>query len=183
MQNTNRGISNWLAVVLVIIILIGAGVAYATYQRQQTKITNLSNQLSSIQKKYDSSCPSSTQKPSTTQTCPDYSYKSTNGTTAVIYSPLKDASPSNPVAIIGEIPGNWSSEAQFPVKLIDSKGTAIAQATANVLGNWQTTNLVPFSVQLTYTGSLSGTGTIVLQKDNPSGLSSKDDSISIPVNF
>lgn len=183
MKNEVRGLSNWLAIILIIITLVGVSVAYIVYTQQQAKITDLNNQLSSLQKKANTPCPTLIQQPNMILTCPDYSFKSSKGINAIIYSPAKNAIVTSPVAIIGEIPGNWSFEAQFPVKLIDSQGNVISKAAANVLGDWQTTNPTPFSVQLTYPGQPYGVGTIVLQKDNPSGLPANDDSISIPIHF
>ena len=85
--------------------------------------------------------------------------------------------------IVGEIPGNWSFEASFPIKLKDSNGKVLSQTNAHVLGDWTTTNYVIFSAQLTFPSQPSGSGELVLEKDNPSGLAQNDDSVSLPVNF
>jgi hypothetical protein len=101
----------------------------------------------------------------------------------LLFSPPTDATISSPVAVLGKIPGSWSFEAQFPIQLKDGSGKVVAQTTAQVLGDWMTNQLVPFSAQLTYQTTPSGNGTLVLQKDNPSGLSANADSISIPIKF
>lgn len=184
MKDSEQGMSNWVAALVVtIVVLVGAGATYAAYMWQQATITDLHNQVSTLQSQVNKSCPSETTQPTMMQTCPSYSYKSAKGVEAIIYTPGESDTLSSPVGIVGKVPGNWSFEAQFPVKLLDSKGNVVAQAPATVLGTWQTTTLEPFSVQLTYSSHPTGTGTLVLQKDNPSGLPSNDDSISISVHF
>lgn len=184
MKDSEQGISNLVMVLIAaIIILVGICAVYVTYASQQRRINDLNNQVSTLQNQSNKSCPSSLSQSETNQICPDYSYKSVKGVTATVYTPMKNDISSSPVGVIGKIPGNWSSEAQFPVKLLDSQGNVVAQAPATILGTWQTTNPEPFSVQLTYSASLAGTGTLILQKDNPSGLPANDDSISIPIRF
>ena len=46
-----------------------------------------------------------------------------------------------------------------------------------------TTDFVPFSVTLTFVKPATATGTLVLQKDNPSGLPEHDASVEMPVQF
>ncbi|HEU4966673.1 MAG TPA: hypothetical protein VFT53_04280 [Candidatus Saccharimonadales bacterium] len=52
-----------------------------------------------------------------------------------------------------------------------------------VLGDWQTTQLAPFTATLTYGSARTGSGTLVLHNDNPSGLPEKADTVSVPVIF
>jgi hypothetical protein len=84
--------------------------------------------------------------------------------------------------VAGLVPGNWSFEASFPVQLRNSGGSVIAQQAAHVDGEWMTSEIQPFTVLLTYSAA-AGSGTLVLQKDNPSGLPANDDSVSIPVDY
>jgi len=91
---------------------------------------------------------------------------------------------ASPLTITGEIPGNWSFEASFPVNLADSEGKTIAQHSAHLEGDWMTTDYVPFTATLTFTAPTENkNGTLVLHKDNPSGLPQNDDAIEIPVTF
>ena len=91
-------------------------------------------------------------------------------------------------SVIGRARGNWYFEASFPVKLLDKNGkviaTAIAQAQVDPTGDgasWMTTNFVPFRADLHVPQSFIGPATLVLQKDNPSGLPEHDASISFPI--
>lgn len=110
-------------------------------------------------------------------------YTSQKGVTVRVYVPLAHSKLVSPVAVLGQVPGNWSYEASFPMKLIDGNGKVIAQGAGQLLGDWMTDQLVPFSGKLTYSSSgvMHGDGSLVLQKDNPSGLAAKDDSVSVPV--
>ena len=162
-------------IILAAVLIAGAG--YAAYIVQQQKINDLNKQITSLRSQLgDNNQPAFPVKP-------NYTVTSKKGVHITVYYPTANAKVASPVAVIGEIPGNWSFEASFPVKLLDSTGATIASGKGNVLGNWMTSTLVPFSAQLTYTGSPSGAGTLVLQKDNPSGLAANDDSAEITVHF
>ena len=91
---------------------------------------------------------------------------------------------TSPLKISGEIPGNWSFEASFPVVLLDPTRKIIGQTTATVDGEWMTSEYVPFTATLTFEPpSAGGGGLLTLRKDNPSGLPENDDTIEIPVAF
>lgn len=91
---------------------------------------------------------------------------------------------SSLVTITGEVPGNWSFEADFPVVLTDWDGKIIAQEPATLQGDWMTTDYVPFTVTLEFeTPTVSKNGALILHKDNPSGLPQNVDAIEIPVTY
>lgn len=91
---------------------------------------------------------------------------------------------SSPLTVTGEARGTWYFEASFPVKLLDQSGNTIATAVATAQGDWMTTDFVPFTATLTFPAQPSGsTGTLVLEKDNPSGLPQNADSLSITIQF
>lgn len=101
-----------------------------------------------------------------------------------IDSPRPNAVISSPLSISGTARGNWYFEASFPVELRDEKGNILVQHYAEAQGEWMTTEFVPFKSTLTFTKPASGTkGTLILRKDNPSGLPENDDSLIIPVRF
>jgi len=100
-------------------------------------------------------------------------------------SPLPNATVSSPITITGEARGNWYFEASFPIFLTDWDGKIIAQGIATAQGEWMTTEFVPFKATLKYNfadaGQYSNRGTLILKKDNPSGLPEHDDALEIPV--
>ncbi len=146
----------------------------------QHKVNDLNNEISSLKSQISKLSPSAAGESQQTR---NYVHTSIKGVKITVFDPLSNSKVSSDVGIIGEVPGSWSFEASFPIKLEDGKGNLIAQTAAHVLGNWTTTELVPFSAQLTYSSSPSGNGVLVLEKDNPSGLSQNDDSVTIPVTF
>jgi len=92
---------------------------------------------------------------------------------------------TSPLIATGEARGNWYFEASFPVSILDSKGKSIGQGYAEAQGEWMTEEFVPFkSIPITFTPQPAGSvGTVVLHKDNPSGLPEHDDQVFIPVTF
>jgi hypothetical protein len=76
--------------------------------------------------------------------------------------------------------GNWFFEGSFPVELVDDSGD-LAQTIATAKGDWMTDAFVPFEATLQIPKNLAGPATLILKRDNPSGLPDYDRSISIPV--
>lgn len=100
-----------------------------------------------------------------------------------VASPQPNGQISSPLTVTGQAKGGWYFEASFPVTLLDGNGNVLAQKPAQAQGDWMTTNFVPFTVTLTYNTPTTPNGTLVLEKDNPSGLPQNAESISIPVTF
>lgn len=100
-----------------------------------------------------------------------------------VSNPRPNASIASPLAVKGMARGNWFFEASFPVRLFDGNGVKIAQGIAQAEGEWMTTDFVPFEVTLPFSMPTTATGTLVLDKDNPSGLPENEDELSIPVTF
>lgn len=180
---SGRSIITLLSALFVgILLVLGVGVTYALQQRHidslNRQVTDLTKQLSVA--KGQSGTPTAPTTPST----PDQSsYTSLKSVMVKVYAPQSGDQVTSPLAVVGEVPGNWSFEASFPIKLLDGKGSVVAQTSAQVLGDWMTNKLVPFSAKLTWSGTQTGSGILVLQKDNPSGMMANEDSVSIPVNY
>lgn len=98
-----------------------------------------------------------------------------------VASPHAFAEVTSPLLIKGSARGTWYFEASFPIKLYDEHGTLIAQHYATAQSDWMTTEFVPFESTLEFSISSSQQGTLVLEKDNPSGLPEHADEIRIPV--
>ena len=90
---------------------------------------------------------------------------------------------TSPLTVAGEARGNWYFEASFPVELLDGNGNRLVITPAQAIGEWMTTEFVPFSVSLSFSKPTTATGTLILRNDNPSGLPENDRSISFPVRF
>ncbi len=100
----------------------------------------------------------------------------------VVDSPLAGATIKSPLTITGRAKGTWYFEATFPIRLLDSSGNEIATTHADAQGEWMTEDFVPFTATLEFTAT-PGSGTLVMQKDNPSGDPVNDKSVSVPVSF
>jgi len=100
-----------------------------------------------------------------------------------VSSPLPDQEIQSPILVKGEAKGQWFFEATFPIKLLDENGNIIKQTFAQAEGEWMTENFVPFESVLTFSVDKNQKGTLVLEKDNPSGLSENAREIRIPVNL
>ena len=103
-----------------------------------------------------------------------------------VTSPRPNSTVESPLTITGQARGYWYFEASFPVVLVDWDGKIIAQGIAQAQGEWMTEDFVPFEATLTFTAdpnAYSNRGSLILQKDNPSGLPQNDDALEIPVLF
>ncbi len=101
----------------------------------------------------------------------------------VAISPTPNQVVTSPLTITGRARGNWYFEASFPIELIDANGKQLAITPATAQGDWMTTEFVPFSAMLTFLKPTTATGTLILHKDNPSGLPEHDNELRVPVHF
>ena len=99
------------------------------------------------------------------------------------FKPVPNEEVESPLTIAGEARGNWYFEATFPIEIIDAEGKVLGRGFATAQSEWMTTEFVPFTSELEFEESTTDTGTLILHKDNPSGLPAHDDSIEIPVRF
>lgn len=100
-----------------------------------------------------------------------------------VSEPAPNAAVRSPLTVRGEARGTWYFEASFPVTLLDASGRILAQAPAQAEGEWMTENYVPFRVTLTFQTPPPGSGTLLLEKDNPSGLPEHAAELRIPLRF
>lgn len=101
-----------------------------------------------------------------------------------VSEPMAGSLVSSPLTVRGQARGNWFFEASFPVRLVDATGVEVAKAIATAQGEWMTEQFVPFTATLTFSAKPStDTGTLILEKDNPSGLPENADQLIIPVKF
>ncbi|UPA22037.1 Gmad2 immunoglobulin-like domain-containing protein [Candidatus Peribacteria bacterium] len=100
-----------------------------------------------------------------------------------ISAPHANATVTSPLTVTGQARGNWYFEASFPVRLLDGNGNEIAITPAQAQSDWMTEDFVPFVATLNFTTPATPTGTLVLEKDNPSGLSENAAEVRIPVAF
>jgi hypothetical protein len=95
--------------------------------------------------------------------------------------PFPGAVTGKEFSVIGEARGTWYFEASFPIEVLDSTGNLLATGIAQAQSDWMTENLVPFTANVVVPASYTGPATLVLKKDNPSGLPELDASMSFPI--
>ena len=98
--------------------------------------------------------------------------------------PLEGDKITSPLVIRGEARGNWYFEGDFPVTLTNWDGLIIAEHYATAQGAWMTTEYVPFEAVIEFEKPEYGErGSLILRKDNPSGLPENDDALEITIFF
>ena len=102
-------------------------------------------------------------------------------TRVIVTSPVTNASVGQNFSVSGEAPGNWYFEASFPIQVRDKDNNKIGQTTGQAQSDWMTTAQVPFAASITLSSVYHGPATLVLLKDNPSGLPENEDSLEIPI--
>lgn len=98
-------------------------------------------------------------------------------------SPRSREEVSSPVTISGEARGNWYFEADFPIQLYDAENNLLGTSIGTAQSEWMTEEFVQFKSELKFETPKTETGTLILRKDNPSGLTENDDQLEIPVKF
>ena len=97
---------------------------------------------------------------------------------------------SSPRELRGEARGYWFFEASFPVILTNWDGLIIAEGYATAEDSWMTEDFVPFVATIEFVSpyqegdeDFMSRGTLILKKDNPSGLPENDDALELPILF
>ena len=99
-------------------------------------------------------------------------------------SPRPNQTIKSPLAIKGQARGFWFFEGDFPVVLTDWDGLIIGEGIAVAQGEWMTEEFVSFTAEIKFeVPKYKNNGTLILQKDNPSGLPENDDALEMPVFF
>ncbi|MBI4085461.1 MAG: tryptophan-rich sensory protein [Candidatus Liptonbacteria bacterium] len=100
-----------------------------------------------------------------------------------VESPGANETVSSPLTVRGNARGNWFFEASFPVKILDVNGNLVATSIAQAQSDWMTTEFVPFNAVIEFEKPTAGSGFLVLEKDNPSGLPEHSDELRVPILF
>lgn len=108
-------------------------------------------------------------------------YTNSSADMIVVDLPYPGAVTGKEFSVTGKARGTWFFEASFPVHVLDNNGNVLATAVAQAESDWMTPNFVPFKATVKVPDSYIGKATLLLKKDNPSGLSEHDASISFPI--
>ena len=98
-----------------------------------------------------------------------------------VTSPKAGSTVSKTFVVAGSAPGNWFFEASFPIQVRDKDNNKIGQGIAQAQGEWMATDQVTFTSNITLNSNYSGPATLVLMRDNPSGLPENEDALEVPI--
>ncbi|MES2087576.1 MAG: Gmad2 immunoglobulin-like domain-containing protein [Patescibacteria group bacterium] len=112
---------------------------------------------------------------------PKITYANASADLITVETPTPGAVTGKTFSVIGKARGTWFFEASFPVELRDKDGNILIQTPAQAQSDWMTTEFVPFKVDLKVPESYIGPATLVLKKDNPSGLPEHEAFILFPI--
>jgi len=107
-------------------------------------------------------------------------YKNASTSSIIVDLPQPGSVTGKEFKVTGKAAG-WYFEASFPVKIVDMDGKILSQGPAQALGDWMTSEFVPFSYTAKIPDNYIGKATVILMKDNPSGMPKNDASISFPI--
>ncbi len=102
----------------------------------------------------------------------------------VLSEPVPLTLVANPLVVKGEARGMWFFEGSFPVTVVNWDGLIIGEGIATADGEWMTEEFVPFTASVAFTrepDAYSKRGTLILRRDNPSGLPEYDAALEIPI--
>jgi len=110
------------------------------------------------------------------------SYSNCKTEMITVDSPAPGSMIISPLIVSGRARGNWFFEGDFPMVIIDAKGSVIGQSYCTAEGPWMTKEFVAFEGKITFVRPASiGKAVLLLKKDNPTGMPEHDDTIEIPV--
>jgi len=162
--------NHWISILaMAIFVIFSLGVvAFLYYQNQQLKNILVSYQPT------PSSSPNATVSPSPTPN-PEMPNVSSPSANMKVVSPLK---------VTGTVPAGWMFEGAFPIKLVDASRKLIVQGQGKekLAGSWQGGLPIDFTATLNFK-TTSASGFLILQNDNPSGISANSKTFEIPVKF
>jgi len=102
----------------------------------------------------------------------------------VLTEPQPMTTVSNPIEVTGEARGMWFFEGSFPITVVNWNGLIIGEGFATAQGEWMVEEFVPFTANIAFTresDSYNDRGTLILRRDNPTGLPEHDAALEIPI--
>ena len=101
----------------------------------------------------------------------------------VVTQPASGSKVTSPLEVNGKAKGPWFFEGQLPVKLLDGNGKVLAIGAGIAQTDWMVQDYVVFKASLTFIKPTTAKGTLVIQKENPSGDPARDAEFKVQVSF
>lgn len=185
-------ISKVVTIVIVAVVSIGAGVALGWYLKDRPQDNRQSSDISSFEECAAANHPILESHPRqcavpggatfTEDIDDDITYQNANSQDIKITNPQPGATVEREFEVTGQAVGAWFFEASFTVEVVAPSGDRVAQTIVNAEGDWMQEGLVNFKSEIVQLPSAyEGEATLILRKNNPSGLPQNDASVSIPI--
>src|SRR4030042_356275 len=173
-----------IIILIIVVVALGGGIFLRDWQERQ-KASEVANFDEGVEAGYPilESFPRQCRTPDGRTFTEDIGNVLEKQDMIQVTNPQPNALVSSPLMVTGQARGNWYFEASFPVKILDASGNILNQVPAQAQGDWMTTDFVPFVATISFTTPTTGTGTLVLQNDNPSGLPENAQELHFPVKF
>lgn len=170
---------------ILIIILIAGAIATSCYIKTKKQISSISNFEECIVAGYPvlESYPRQCKTPNDKTFVEDIGNELEKQNLIRVTTPRPNQLVQSPLLIGGEARGYWFFEASFPVRLKDANDEELGIGIAQALSDWMTEDFVPFEAIIEFRTPVTKKGTLILEKDNPSGLPEHADELRIPVFF
>lgn len=108
-------------------------------------------------------------------------YTNTSKDIITVDLPYPEAVTGKIFSVTGKARGEWFFEASFPIEILDEGGRSLVRTHAQAEGEWMTENFVPFKGDVVIPATYTGKATIILKKDNPSGMIEKEAYLAFPI--
>jgi len=178
----------WGAVSLALVVCIGGGAIYFFAQEKSTQ-NKATIEITDFYSCIEAGNPAMESYPAQCRTVDGRLFVQEVGNELEKANIIRVGSPrpgkiiSSPLEIQGEARGYWYFEGNFPIRLLDEQGKEIATAIGKAQTDWTTEELVLFFATLEFEKPKGEKGTLIFQKDNPSGLPENDDELTMPIRF
>lgn len=182
--------------VLIIILLIGAllAVGYGPFAREEAPKDDAANidltQIKSfedceaagfpVMESYPRQCATPDGRTFVEEIEVEATYVNTTPDKIMVELPFPGAVVGKEFTVVGTSSG-WYFEGSFPVEVRDSDNNILVQTYATAQADWMTSEPVGFISNVVIPKSYIGPATLILRKDNPSGLPENDASMSFPI--
>jgi hypothetical protein len=180
----NSNISPWILFILAIAILVVGLMFFRKPENTTPVILSFEDCMNAgypVMESYPRKCRTPLGVTYTEKINDGLTYMNAGTDLIKIESPLPGAIVSKNFNVTGQARGTWFFEASFPITLLDSTGNILSQNIAQAQNDWMTENFVPFKAEISVPNSYTGPGTLILHKDNPSGLAQHDASVSFNI--
>ena len=184
-MNLNNFLKNKTLLLIPFLILFAAGVWFV-FQNQKTSPTAV---ITSFEECQEAGYPVAESYPASCRTQDGQVFTQNIGNELEkmdlirVDFPRPNVLVTSPLRISGEARGIWFFEANFPITLVDANGQELSQGFAVAQTDWMSEDFVPFEGKLMFESPPTSTGTLILQKSNPSGLAEQEDQLEVPVRF